>query len=71
MEMKMNIGVKGKTVKNLIKALKELDENRPLEDFCIEHTVDYSGHFGEISTQTDSYIFTFKISDTKNFNYPK
>lgn len=67
----MNIKVEGKTVKDLIKALKELDENRPLEDFYVKHSMEYSGHFGEISTQTDNYIFNFKISETKKFNYPK
>ena len=67
----MDVKVKGKTVKDLIEALKELDENRPLEDFYVEHNIEYHGHFGEISTQTDNYIFTFKISETKKFNYPK
>ena len=67
----MNVKVKGKTVKDLIEALQELDENRPLEDFYVKHSTEYSGHFGEISTQTDNYIFTFKISETKKFNYPK
>lgn len=69
--MNVNIKVKGKTVKDLIEALKELDENRPLEDFYVEYTTEYGGHFGEILVQTDNYIFTFKISETKKFNYPK